>query len=67
MKKNRFVKYLSDLIFGEHAYTDKDYLIYINGIQVGSISPSELEELQYRVFYSSSLWWSIFKNLIGFF
>ncbi|HFC8839103.1 TPA: hypothetical protein ACFU2Q_001907 [Neisseria subflava] len=67
MKKNRFVKYLSDSIFGEYASTDKDYLIYINGIEVGSISPTELKELQYRVFYSSSLWWSIFKNLIGIF
>lgn len=67
MEKNRFIKYLSDSIFEEHAYTDINYLIYINGIQVGSISPSELEELKYRVFYSGGLWWSIFKNVIGFF
>lgn len=82
MEKNRFVKYLSDSIFGNpfieyvldenHNYKEqynanKDLFIYINGIEVGSISPGELQELQYRVFYSGSLWWSILKNLIGFF
>lgn len=80
MKK--LVKKLSDSIFGNpcieyvldenHNYKEqynanKDLFIYINGIEVGSISPGELQELQYRVFYSGSLWWSIFKNLIGFF
>ena len=80
MKK--LVKKLSDSIFGnpfieygldenlnykEQYNANKDLFIYINGIEVGSISPGELQELQYRVFYSSSLWWSIFKNLIGFF
>lgn len=82
MEKNRFVKYLSDSIFGNpfieygldenHNYKEqyngnKDLFIYINGIEVGSISPGELQELQYRVFYSGTLWWSIFKNIIGFF
>ena len=82
MEKNRFVKYLSDSIFGnpfieygldenhnykEHYNGNKDLFIYINGIEVGSISPGELQELQYRVFYSGTLWWSIFKNLIGLF
>ena len=81
MEKNRFVKYLSNSIFGNpcieyvldenHNYKEqynanKDLFIYINGIQVGSISPGELQELQYRVFYSSSLWWSIFKSILGF-
>lgn len=80
MKK--LVKKLSDSIFGNpcieyvldenHNYKEqynanKDLFIYINGIEVGSISSGELQELQYRVFYSGSLWWSIFKNLIGFF
>lgn len=80
MKK--LVKKLSDSIFGNpfieygldenHNYKEqyngnKDLFIYINGIEVGSISPGELQELQYRVFYSGTLWWSIFKNLIGFF
>ncbi|ENW2967116.1 TPA: hypothetical protein AABC76_002008, partial [Neisseria gonorrhoeae] len=79
MKK--LVKKLSDSIFGNtcieyvldenHNYKEqynanKDLFIYINGIQVGSISPGELQELQYRVFYSSSLWWSIFKSILGF-
>lgn len=79
---SRFVKYLSDSIFGNpcieyvldenHNYKEqynanKNLFIYINGIEVGSISPGELQELQYRVFYSSSLWWSVFKNLIAFF
>lgn len=80
MKK--LVKKLSDSIFGnpfieygldenlnykEQYNANKDLFIYINGIEVGSISPGELQELQYRVFYSSSLWWSIFKNIIRFF
>lgn len=80
MKK--LVKKLSDSIFGNpcieyvldenHNYKEqynanKDLFIYINGIEVGSISPGELQELQYRVFYSGSLWWNIFKNVIGFF
>lgn len=80
MKK--LVKKLSDSIFGnpcieyvldenqnykEQYNANKDLFIYINGIEVGSISSGELQELQYRVFYSGSLWWSIFKNLIGFF
>nr|WP_101080213.1 hypothetical protein [Neisseria meningitidis] len=62
MEKNRFVKYLSDSIFRNpcieyvldenHNYKEqynanKDLFIYINGIQVGSISPGELQELQY--------------------
>lgn len=83
MKQNRFVKYLSDEIFGNpfeeyrldgnYTYREqynpdkKDYQIYINGIEVGSISPGELEQLQYRVFYSSRLWWNAFKSLIVFF
>lgn len=80
--KKKLVKKLSDAIFGnpfieyvldenlnykEQNNANKDLFIYINGIEVGSISPGELEELQYRVFYSGSLWWSIFKNVIGFF
>ena len=80
MKK--LVKKLSDSIFGnpfieygldenlnhkEQNNANKDLFIYINGIEVGSISPGELQELQNRVFYSGSLWWSIFKSLIGFF
>ncbi|HGJ8429814.1 TPA: hypothetical protein ACJYIZ_000061 [Neisseria gonorrhoeae] len=77
MKK--LVKKLSDSIFGNtcieyvldenHNYKEqynanKDLFIYINGIQVGSISPGELQELQYRVFYSSSLWWSYTRIFI---
>lgn len=80
MKK--LVKKLSDSIFGNpfieygldenHNYKEqyngnKDLFIYINGIEVGSISPGELQELQYRVFYSGTLWWNILKKLIGFF
>ena len=80
--KKKLVKKLSDAIFGNpfieygldenHNYKEqyngnKDLFIYINGIEVGSISPGELQELQYRVFYSGTLWWSIFKNLIGLF
>lgn len=80
MKK--LVKKLSDSIFGnpfieygldenlnykEQYNANKDLFIYINGIEVGSISPGELQELQNRVFYSGSLWWSIFKNIIRFF
>lgn len=79
--RKKLVNKLSDSIFGnpfieygldenynyKEQYNANNLFIYINGIQVGSISPDELQELQYRVFYSSSLWWNIFKNLIGFF
>lgn len=66
---NPFIEYVLDenLNYKEQNNANKDLFIYIDGIEVGSISPGELQELQNRVFYSGSLWWSIFKNLIGFF
>jgi hypothetical protein len=42
MKKNRFVKYLFDSIFGNP--DKKDYQIYINGIHVRSISAGGLDK-----------------------
>lgn len=65
---NPFIDYVLDENYNyKEQYNANNLFIYINGIQVGSISPGELQELQYRVFYSSCLWWNILKNLIGFF